>query len=1087
MNRHLTQNGHPRYQFTVFRERQHFILYFLAHLRHLGKQTADHFTSILSLHTRRSILLLHGLLLLAFAANAQQATVTETEMELLTYAFSEPNPVPILTERNNRIYPYHTFDGYATEAKKQKWNVVKLENEFIEVYILPQAGGKVWGAIEKSTGKEFIYRNEVMKFRNIAMRGPWTSGGIEFNFGYIGHSPATSTPVDYTTQKNADGSVSCFVGNIDLPSRTQWRVEIRLPKDKAFFETHATWSNPTPLPQSYYNWMTGAAVVSDDLEFFYPGNQELGHDGANGPWPVDPAGRDISKYVNSNFGSHRSSHIVGEYTDFMGGYYHKSNFGFGHWALYNDMPGHKLWLWALSRNGGIWEDLLTDSDGQYMEFQAGRMFNQFQASSLRTPITQVPFAPNLTDRWSELWFPVKTIGGLSDVSPSGVLHVTRDKSTLTIGINALSNAQAKLVVLSGGKTIHTETKALKPMEVFQTTVTLPADAPFDVLVEGMDLRYSSENKNLIKRPFASTFKADPTSAAYLYYEGMEEKESRNYSGAKTSFLKCLAKDPQYIDALAALTELHYRSHRYDSALHYATLGLQLDAYDPSINYFAGVSYRAQGDLLNALETFGWAARSPEYRSAALAQMAAIEVQRNDLTLAEKYAQQSLDFNRYNFSALSVLSAVYRIKGQAAEAGKIVDTMLSFDPLNHLAAFEGYLLQETPARYDAFAASIKNEFPYQTFLEIAIHYNSLGRTADALRVLEKSPAHSLVHLWQAYLKKDTGALAGIAAESAAFVFPFRSETVDVLLWAKEQHAHWKFTYYLALNYWGIQRDKDAIALFQSCGQQPDFAPFYASRAFLLKRTNSAQAKADLERAQQLAPTDWRNWAALIEHYEQTHDYPKMLSLSLDATKKFKGNSSLGLSYAKALLHTGNYANSVKVLEGMIILPFEGSSDGKTVYEQAYMLWALELMDKKKFADAIVKIEKSKAWPESLGVGKPYDADTRMQDYAKAYCLKKLNKLAEAEALLKAVLDYSQQQPLEPNFNNILPLWIFTQRHDAAAADAWKEKLAAYGSQRPPHRWVVASATNDTSARDTLAKSLESNPYFTIIQKLQHLVF
>ena len=57
-----------------------------------------------------------------------------------------------------------------------------MENEHIEVYVLPEVGGKIWGAIDKSNGEEFIYRNEVMKFRNISLRGPWTSGGIEFNF-----------------------------------------------------------------------------------------------------------------------------------------------------------------------------------------------------------------------------------------------------------------------------------------------------------------------------------------------------------------------------------------------------------------------------------------------------------------------------------------------------------------------------------------------------------------------------------------------------------------------------------------------------------------------------------------------------------------------------------------------------------------------------------------------------------------------------------------------------------------------------------------------------------------------------------------
>jgi len=917
------------------------------------------------------------------------------------------------------------------------------------------------------------------------MRGPWTSGGIEFNFGYIGHTPATATPVDYKTRENADGSVSCFVGNTDLPSRTQWRVEIRLPKDKAYFETHALWNNPTPLPQSYYNWMTAAAVVSDDLEFFYPGDEELGHDGANGPWPLDTQGRDISKYANSNFGSHRSSHIVGEYTDFMGGYYHKSNFGFGHWALYNDMPGHKLWLWALSRNGGIWEDLLTDSDGQYMEFQAGRMFNQFQASSLRTPITQVPFAPGLTDRWQELWFPVKDIGGLSDVSPMGVLHVARDHGKLAIGVNALGAAEARIVVSSGGKVIHTETKTLKPMDVINTTVPLDDKAPFGVTVEGLDLRYSSENKNLIKRPFASPYKADPSSASYLYYAGMEQKESRNYKGAKTLLLNCVAKDAQHIGAIAALSELYYRRHQFDSALYYGHRGLQLDAYDPAVNYYAGVSYRAQGDLLNALETLGWAARSAEYRSPAYAQMAAIAMQRGDLAVAEQYARQSLDFNRYNFNALDVLTVLYRKTNRAAEADKIVATLQDLDALDHFADFEKYLLHTTPDNLAKFKATIQNEFPYQTYLEVALQYQSLGRTDDALNVLDKAPAHPLIHLWTAYLKKDDAALASIAAESPAFVFPFRLETVDILQWATQQNDHWKFKYYLGLNYWGISRDQDALNICQSLGNTPDYAPFYSSRAFLLSGKDAQKELADLETAQRLAPQDWRNVSALITYHEQHGDYQKTLTLSTAAVKKFKGNSTLGLQYAKALLHNGQYATSAKTLEGMTILPFEGSSDGKTVYEQAYLLWALDLINKKKYTDAIAKLEKSKTWPENLGVGKPYDADTRMQDYAQAFCLRKLNKDKEADALEVTIVEYSNQQPLEPVLNNILPLWVLQRQGKAQEANDWVGKLDAFSSQRPAHKWVVAVAHGDGAGEQSAAKGLEGNPYLMIVEGLRGL--
>ena len=165
-----------------------------------------------------------------------QASISEYNQSFKTYTFDDPDPVPILVS-NPKIYPYFKYEGYQHESVMKEWKVVKLENDYIEVYVLPEVGGKVWGAIEKSTGEEFIYRNEVMKFRNISMRGPWTSGGIEFNFGIIGHHPSTATPVDYDIQTNDDGSVSCTVGNIDLPSHTQWRVEIYLAPDKAYFET----------------------------------------------------------------------------------------------------------------------------------------------------------------------------------------------------------------------------------------------------------------------------------------------------------------------------------------------------------------------------------------------------------------------------------------------------------------------------------------------------------------------------------------------------------------------------------------------------------------------------------------------------------------------------------------------------------------------------------------------------------------------------------------------------------------------------------------------------------------------------------
>lgn len=1010
----------------------------------------------------------------------QKASVTVESRELLTYPFNDPSPIPIVALGGEKIPPYHVFDGYSLKGHMQKWDLIKLENEYIEVWVLPTDGGKIWGAIEKSTGKEFLYRNEVKKYRNIAMRGPWTSGGIEFNFGYIGHHPSTASPVDYKTVENEDGSVSCFVGGLDLSSRTKWCVEVRVPKDKAYFETSAMWNNPTPLPQSYYNWMNAAAAVSDDLEFIYPGNQELEHSGEVKPWPEVTKGRDRSMYANNDFGSSSSFHVVGEYNDFIGGYYHNSKFGFGHWALYDEMPGHKLFFWSLARDGEIWKDLLTDTDGQYMEFQTGRMFNQYSPSrGLKTPITQVPFAPGLTDRWNEKWFPVKEIGGMVDVSPEGVLNVETVAGKLEVGINSLSFAEAKLIVKSEEKVIFSEDIKLKPMDVYKTSVILKEGAGFDVEVKGMDLQYNPAKRRLIKRPFHSTMPTDLSTAASVYQEGMEQKENRDYRKAKSLFKACLIKDPLYIEAMVSLTELYYRSVQYDSALYYANNALQLDTYNPSANYFAGITYLAQGNMIDALESLGWAARSLEYRSNAYALMASIQLQLRNFELTEHYARLALNYDSNNFNALKVFSVLARKTGNKLLADNYIETISSLDPLSHFADFERNLIHPSQANLSRFTSTITNEMPYQTYLELALIYYNMGQKDDALQVLEKAPTNPLITLWKAYLKDDAFLLNEVIAASVEFVFPYRTETVSALEWALSRSNNWKLKYYMALNYSSIQRDKDALRMFTSCAQEPDFAPFYLARAFFVKQHDDNQELLDLQRAYELAPDDWRTVNELISYYDVHKDYQMTLSLSTAAYKKHKGNPAIGVQYAIALINTGQYAKSLKTLEGLNILPFEGASQGQIVFEQASLFLSMELIKKNKYADAIKMIDKSKEWPEHLGVGKPFEVDTRIQDYLNIYCLEKMNRKSETASLRKSIAE-SKSSLWGPAYSNILTIKALKNAGDSVATEEMINKMAE--SNNPSQKWVAAVAKNDQVSIAGLEKEIGENVNLQIIKKV-----
>jgi len=631
--------------------------------------------------------------------------------------------------------------------------------------------------------------------------------------------------------------------------------------------------------------------------------------------------------------------------------------------------------------------------------------------------------------------------------------------------------------------IYTKDKKFKPMDVYKTSVALDENAPFEVSVEGMDLVHNSINKNLIKRPFTTLIPADPTSASSLFQDAIQFKENRNYIPAKVSLKKCLAKDPLFIDAMSALAELYYRSDLPDSALYFANQALQLNTYNPAANYYAGITYRAQGDLINALETFGWAARSMEFRSLAYSQMAGVELQLNNLTLAEHYAKQSLDFNRFNFNALKVLAITYRQRGEANLAEQTIASMIAMDPLNHFANFERFRLHASPDNLSLFKAPIRNEFPYQTYLELAIDYYNLGQKSDAIEVLGNAPVQPLVLLWKAFLKDDSSALTEIAKESPAFVFPYRTETVSVLDWAVSKNDNWKFKYYLALNLWGIQREEDAGKLFAACKQEPDFATFYLSRADQEKQTDHQQELIDLQTAHRLAPEEWRTSIHLIEAYISREDYNTALPLSTEAAKKFPDNYNLALQYARVQLGNNQYEPCLKTLEKTHLIPFEGSIQGKYVYEQAYMLLAMDLMKKEKYREALVKLEKSKAWPENLGAGEPYEPDNRMQDYLEATCHYKLGRTKEATDLRNKILEFTKTHYSDPrpSFNNLLALSILQQRGDTGAANSLVQKIKASDQySKPIAQWIVAYYTKDATTCSKLEEQLTRNRYYSMVQ-------
>jgi hypothetical protein len=95
---------------------------------------------------------------------AQQANVQEEKQTFKTYPFSGPDPAPVMTRSSiwangTRLYPYFFFDELSREGTNQERTVIRLENAYLKLLISPADGGKLLAAIEKSTGKDFLYFN----------------------------------------------------------------------------------------------------------------------------------------------------------------------------------------------------------------------------------------------------------------------------------------------------------------------------------------------------------------------------------------------------------------------------------------------------------------------------------------------------------------------------------------------------------------------------------------------------------------------------------------------------------------------------------------------------------------------------------------------------------------------------------------------------------------------------------------------------------------------------------------------------------------------------------------------------------------
>ncbi len=647
-----------------------------------------------------------------------------------------------------------------------------------------------------------------------------------------------------------------------------------------------------------------------------------------------------------------------------------------------------MFTWALSDQGDIWKDLLTDKDGQYVEMQSGRLFNQNSVQSSLTPFKQIRFSPKGSDTWIEYWSPFSGTGGVTDANETGIISFKNDE--LSISSNLFIRDTLYLQD-SLGNIIFRRIVQLKPLQTISLKLNLNAGLMRGATISLADARWTL-GKESLSRPDESPANFDWSSVQGLFIYARDLAGLRNYPESEIYLRKCLERDHYFVPALSLLSQLQYEKMNYDSAFHFARLALSVDTYDPQANYYyalAAFKLEKKSDALDGMEI---AALSTSFRSAAYTGISRIYLRDNNLQKAFDYAKKSMVNNTANMEGLQLQFLVNRLRGKGNR--ELENEIRYLEPLNAFLSFERYFKEDHKGKLGSSIPVFRNEFPEQTFLEMAIWYAGLGRTEDAKSVLKLAPEHPMKYYWLAWLSGNSQDeqvyMHRAIAMPADFVFPFRGESKPVLEWACSKSGDWKSVYYLSLLHLSKNNRSQAEHLLEAIKEETGFAPFYLTRASL--HSDSAIVLADLKRAEKVGNHDWRYAYALAEFYLNHYNYAEARRTIEPYYVQYPEHYIPAMLYVKTLLRLDDNRKADSVLSRLTILPFEGAGEGRRLYQETKLRMALASLKDGENESALKYVEESRKWPHSMGAGKPYDdlVDERAEDYLQATILERSGK-------------------------------------------------------------------------------------------------
>ncbi len=992
----------------------------------------------------------------------------EEDILIPTYGVGEPDKNPMFLEKrvyqgsSGRVYPLPVIDRIEDERADRKWRAVYLENEYLQVLIMPELGGRIQRALDKTNQYDFVYYNKVIKPALVGLAGPWISGGIEFNWPQH-HRPTTFQPVDYTLASNEDGSKTVWLSEIDRMYGTKSTVGITLYPGKAYIEISANLYNPTSLPQTFLWWANPAYAVNNDTFSVFPPDVHAVFDHgkrdvskfpiAEGTYyKVDySAGVDIARYKNipvpTSYMAYRSEF------DFVGGYDEGRKAGLLHVADHHISPGKKQWTWGCGDFGKAWDRNLTDGDGPYIELMTGVYTDNQPDFSWLAPYEQKSFR--------QYFMPYKTLGSVKNASKDVLLTLKRDGENVYAAVYATSVLKNAVIELKGKGCVYYEAvETISPRKVFEKTVALregDEEADLTITVKaaggGTLLCYTpapekEEPLPEAAKPIGAPEKLESTEALFLAGMHLEQYRHATYR-PEDYYLEGLKRDPGDMRINNAYGLLLFRQGQFEKSERYFRRAVETavrhnpNPYDGEPYYNLALSLLMQGKTGGAYDAFFKACWSESTKSRGYFALAQIDMARGGFELALEHAGAALSINGRNAKAQNLKAMALRKLRKYKNAKQQALDTLRMDCLDLGALNELYLIareegnpEETERRLARLDPLLKSG---HNALALSRQYADAGQFQDAIGLLTQHLAlceggESVSPLVFYYLgwyhEKCSRADAALsfykkgAAACSDYCFP--NNLADILVLRAAQRANpgdAKAFYYLGNLFYDRGQYGEAIACFDF-SQRLDGRFATVHRNLALAYYNKLQepelARHHMEMAFALNQKDARVFYELDQLYKKLGEPVKERLARLTQYRSVvDARDDLSVEYVTLLNMYGQYAAAQAVLESRRFHPWEGG-EGKITRQYVYTHTELAKMClvRGDYGQAAEMLHKALDYPHNLGEGKLYGAQENDVYYYLGCAYEGLGETGKAaECFMKA--SHGLHEPASAVFYNDQP--------------------------------------------------------------------